>query len=408
MPTHRRLALSALVIGLASSPAAADAAPPSFSIAARETADLWDELAGSVNTGAVMLNKFQISASVSRPFGLPGLSAHAQVFRTDGHSLSAHVGDIQTVSNIEALTTTRLFESWVEQRFGDDRASFAVRAGLMDLNADFDALDTPTLFINSSHGIGPDISRSGVNGPSIFPVSSLGLRLSWLPSQKWTFRVAAFDGVAGDPDRPKAFVAVRLARRDGALLIAEADYHLSDAATVAAGAWGYTADQVLASGFAPHRDRGFYASIEGPIPGQTIWRAWARAGVADGDAQIVRSYLGLGLVGQGVWRSRPDDRIGLAVAHAGIGRPARAAFGLGRAETNFEASYQYRLRNTLAVQPDVQYILHPEGAPHAANALVLGLRLILTAGYPHQSPATDSADPTVAPEGPQPPAAPAT
>jgi hypothetical protein len=39
---------------------------------------------------------------------------------------------------------------------------------------------------------------------------------------------------------------------------------------------------------------------------------------------------------------------------------------------------------------------------------VLGLRLILTAGYPHQSSATDSADPTVAPEGPLPADPPAT
>jgi hypothetical protein len=94
------LIAGAIAIGPAS--AVADPRQPSFSVAARETADLWDNVAGGVRSGAVMLNKLQISGSVSRPFGIAGLSVHAQIFRTDGGSLSVRTGDIQTVSNIEA------------------------------------------------------------------------------------------------------------------------------------------------------------------------------------------------------------------------------------------------------------------------------------------------------------------
>jgi porin len=129
---------------------------------------------------------------------------------------------------------------------------------------------------------------------------------------------------------------------------------------------------------------------------------WIRAGAANPQAQIVGVYLGTGVVAQGVIPGRKDDRLGLAVARATIGDAARAALQLPRAETTLEASYQYKLHDTLAVQPDVQYVHHPAGIAGAHNALVLGLRLVLTGGYPRKAPATDAADPTVPPDGPQP------
>ena len=174
---------------LAPAPASsAPAPPPLWSLSARETLDLWDNVAGGVRMGPVLLNKLQVSGTVNGdPIGLPGLSVHAQVLRTDGASLSSRVGDIQTVSNIEAVPTYRLFEAWIEKRFGGEDPKLALRAGLMDLNSDFDSVQTASLFINSSHGIGPDLSRSGRNGPSIFPVSAAGVRASWLPSKRWRF-----------------------------------------------------------------------------------------------------------------------------------------------------------------------------------------------------------------------------
>ena len=69
----------------------------------------------------------------------------------------------------------KLYEAWFEQTLFDDRLSF--KAGLYDLNTEFDVVETAGLFINSSHGIGPDFSQSGVNGPSIFPTTSLGIRV---------------------------------------------------------------------------------------------------------------------------------------------------------------------------------------------------------------------------------------
>jgi hypothetical protein len=121
------------------------------------------------------LNKLQIAAFLSGDhFGLPGWKAHAQLFRFDGQSLSQNLGDIQTADNLEAPPVTRLFEAWISRQWGRDNRSLTLRAGLIDLNSQFDSVDPASLMINSSHGIGPDLSRSGQNGPSIYPVSALG------------------------------------------------------------------------------------------------------------------------------------------------------------------------------------------------------------------------------------------
>jgi porin len=164
--------VGAVLLACGSSALAAE--PPPISLLLRDTMDFWND-SGGLRSGTVWLNKLQLAGWLrGERFGLPRTTLHIQVFRTDGRSLSAHVGDVQTVSNIEAVPAMRLFESWISKKFGSEDRWVDVRVGLMDLNSDFDSLTTPSQFINSSHGIGPDLSRSGINGPSIFPVSALG------------------------------------------------------------------------------------------------------------------------------------------------------------------------------------------------------------------------------------------
>jgi hypothetical protein len=82
------------------------APPPPLSLSARETLDLWDNASGGVRTEAVVLSKLQVSGTFNGDsFGFKGWRVHAEAFRTDGASLSTRVGDIQTVSNIEAEPT---------------------------------------------------------------------------------------------------------------------------------------------------------------------------------------------------------------------------------------------------------------------------------------------------------------
>lgn len=396
------LALSLMAVCPAIARADDDPPPPVLTATLRDNLDGWG-IADGGGAGPVVMNRAQVAATLAGDrLGLPGLAVHAQIFNYAGSSLSGRVHDIQTADAIEAVPMTRLFEAWIEKRFGTEEHNVALKAGLMDVNADFDSIVSSNWLINSSQGIGADIARSGVNGPSIYPVSSLGFRASWTPNKHWTARVAVLDGVSGDPDRPRAFVAARLAARDGALEIGQVDWRWSDKGRVAVGMWRYSLARPTLDQGAFRRDQGFYAEVESTLPGSTHWSGWLRYGRAAGSVQQVDGYVGGGLTGKGLLPGRKDDRLGFAIARAAISALATQVSGLPRAETSFEASYQYKLSERWAIQPDTQYLHHPAAVAHAPDALVVGLRLILSVGGPKPAPATDASDTTVPSDAPEP------
>lgn len=400
-PKRRRFATGLGAILLAgATPAAADSNDklPPLAIAGRETFDVFDVPAG-IDPGTAILNKLQVSATLrGEKLGLPGWSIHAQIFRFDGQSLSGHLGDIQTADNIEAVPVTRLFEAYLSRMWGNEKASVAVRFGLIDLNSQFDSIDPASLMLNSSHGIGPDLSRSGRNGPSIYPVTAIGSTVTWVKSQTWTFRIGVFDGVAGSPSHPRAFFAERLKPSDGLFLIGQTDWQLTKDSRIEAGAWNYTAAQQGPSGRDAH-DHGAYVSYEAPLKGLPHANFWLRAGIANPEAQPVAAYLGGGVVQQGTIAGRPDDRLGFAIAHAIIGNPAVNALGVHHSETSFEVTYQLKVSHRFVVQPEIDYIHHPAGVAHAPDSVGIGLRFVYASAYPIRMAASDPGDPTIPPDG---------
>jgi porin len=362
-------------------------APPPLSFEALETVDYWRNTEGGLKVGDTTLNKIRLAATFdgSRA-GLPGWRAHAQMFRTNGESLSGgRLGDIQTASNIEAYSVTRLMDAWVERDFGDKGL---VRVGIQDLNLDFDSIDTAGLFLNSSHGIAPDLSQTGANGPSIFPEGGLAVEGIWNPTFKLSLKLGVFDGAPGDPAHPRRFVAVKLSAADGALVIGEADYRPSAGTVLALGAWGYTADvERIAPGAPPqHGQSGAYAFAQVRL--SPAWSGWVRAGVADDEVNPIGGYLGGGVVRTGVF-GRAGDQFGLAVAHARLGAPIRSRDGLPAAETAFEATYALQVRPWLILQPDLQYIVHPASQAGLRNALAVGLRITVDFKHPDTAPFPD-------------------
>jgi porin len=392
--------LGAAAIGLAGTAAIADPSDklPTLTIAARETFDAFDVPAGA-DTGTAVLNKIQLSGTLrGEQLGLNGWLVHAQIIRFDGQSLSKHLGDIQTADNIEAVPLTRLFEAYLAKLWDKGDHSVALRFGLIDLNSQFDSIDPASVMLNSSHGIGPDLSRSGRNGPSIYPVTATGSTVTWVKSKKWTFRLGIFDGVAGSPSAPHAFFAERLKPSDGLLVIGQTDWQLTKDSRLEAGAWGYTAAQDGPDGRRSH-DRGAYLSYEGPLDVLPRVNFWVRGGFANPTAQPIAGYLGAGIVQQGTIAGRPDDRLGFGIAHAVIGEPAVRALGVHHSETSFELTYQAKISRRFVIQPDVDYIHHPAGVSHAPDSVGIGLRLVYAVAYPIRMTASDPGDPTIPPDG---------
>ncbi|MDB5446475.1 MAG: Carbohydrate-selective porin OprB [Phenylobacterium sp.] len=361
---------------------AQDPSPPApLTLEVRESVDFWRNTQGGVGVGNTTLNKLQVSAGFDGDtVGWSGFKAYLSVFKTNTESLSlARTGDIQTASNIEAQHITRLFEAWVRQDFGDEDTPgwVALRGGLLDLNGAFDSIGPAGLFLNSSHGIGPDLSHSGVSGPSIFPVSGPAVQVDWRPTGKLVTHLGVF--AEPDPARLHDFMDLHLSYGAGAIVIAQADYALTRDAQASLGVWRYTGRQASVADptlrFEPRA--GVYGFVQGPAPLPGGPSGWLRAGMADGRVQTVSAYFGGGLVWRGLLAGRKQDRFGLAVAHAVISGPARRTQDLPGAETTFEASYSFKLGPHLHLQPDVQHIIHPALGPHLPDATAVGLRVVL-------------------------------
>lgn len=337
--------------------------------------DLIGDASGGRARGVNAINRLDVGlSSGDRLFGIDGVHAQADVMLLRGGGFSAErSGDYQVVSNIDAPHAVRPYEVWIEAPL----SSFSrVKAGLIDLNNDFDVQSVGALFLNSSFGIGPDLSQSGPNGPSIFPITAPGLELTYQPPG-WTARFGLFDARAGDPEHmhrvfPDSF------GRDGALLIGEGHVELGPRIAMQAGVWGYSDQAPRIDGPGRGTSAGGYAMIEARLldgdQGRAL-RGWLRGGGASDTTNPIAAYMGGGLT----W-GNDAAQFGAAIAHARLGDPARRADTVDgrpsyRAETAIEATARWRVVKGLALQPDAQYIVHPSWNRATPNALVFALRV---------------------------------
>ena len=141
------------------------------------TGEFFHNATGGLSRDTEYLGNFDATLAIDAEqwAGWTGASFYFYALGNHGGSPSEHSGDLQGISNIDAPNALKLYEAWYQQKFFGDRMSLLF--GLYDLNSEFDSIDTASLFINSSHGIGPDFSQSGQNGPSILPDHIAGIAL---------------------------------------------------------------------------------------------------------------------------------------------------------------------------------------------------------------------------------------
>jgi len=355
-----------------------------INLAAVYTGDVWRNTTGGIQTGTRYLSNIDLQLEAPLAGGtlfLYGLHTNHSVLSED------LVGDVQVVSNIDSTHVFRMYEAWYYHELGTEAST--IKAGLIDLNSEFDAIEPAGLFINSSHGIGPDFSQTGENGPSIFPSTSLGIEVEIIPDDLWHLRLAIFDAVPNDPEDPNS---EKISLREGALFLGEVNYLPKPGMRLAAGAWSYTSgfETIDNPDIHEHGNWGAYTFISSNLytaDDGTGLTGWFRFGYADHtDINMLKYYLGAGTVYTGLFAARPDDQLGLALGTAFIGDTAKQVARLAgepvqNAELNIELTYRAQVTNWLAIQPDIQYVIHPGIIGGLDNALVIGLRFELGASY---------------------------
>ena len=372
--------------------------------------EVFGSVSGGLKPGAVYIGNLSLTLALDldRLAGWRGGSLFFYGMNLQDGDPEAYFGDLQGVSSIAAPGTTKLYEAWLEQGFLDGRLTLL--AGLYDLNSEFDVLESASVFMNPSQGIDPTFALSGLNGPSVFPYTTLGFRAGF-KSAGFYVRSAVLNGLAGNPDHPGG-TRVVIRKGTGFLAVLETGYHFpivpgrhvkppkrrrvrryvqpTYAGKIALGLWGYT------SRFAPvfpgpepspdiRGDRGLYGLVshtvwrDGDIPGRNVM-AFARVGLANPRINRLGLFTGGGLVLTGLVPGRSLDIAGLAFAAAFNGDEyMRKAVAEGspvrRAEWNFELTYQAAILSWLGLHPDLQFIVHPGTDPGLRNAFGFDLRV---------------------------------
>ena len=369
---------------------------------------------GGLRRGTTYVGNLHLKVTAKgEPAGWTGTTGFADLLTINGGRPGQRVGDAQGVNNIEGPSGTQIEELWLQHNFKDSGVSLL--AGIYDLNSEFYRLRGSGLFLNSAFGIGTEFSQGGIEGPSIFPRTSAGVRIAVKPTPTTVLRFALLDGVPlVRPDGSRALFK----GGDGLLGVAEAAFltRPEDASTdrsgtrdrigrfssvppygdkLAVGAWYFSGRfPLVEAGSAdttPALQRGnsgLYVVGEGSLlPAQhdsaKQLAAFFQAGIADPRTNRFAQRLAAGLVGSGLAGVRAADQAGIAVTRTINGadyRRAQLSQGTATwlAETTVEFFYLAQLSNHLTLQPDLQYVRHPNTNPAIADAWVLQVHFQLS------------------------------
>jgi porin len=418
--------IALLAIGLAAAlPHAAPAAdtgpaPPALNYSVIYDGEALVNATGGLRTGTVYLGTLRLPLTVDgeRLLGWRGMTFYAEGLAAHGGQPSRWVGDAQGVSNLAAPGGAQLYEAWLQQNLLGSRVSLLL--GRYDLNSEFYRLQSAGLFLNSSFGLGPEFSQSGSGGPSIYPDTAVGARLAFKPARDVVLRAAVLDGAP--VERPGEGARL-FAKGDGELLVAEAAFLRRSVldggpddgprssrfrigrnsglspydGKLAVGSWYYTAsfDDLSARGPAgvPLRHRGsggVYGLADAPLYQSATAagssrqvHAFLQGGCGDSRVDRFGFYAGAGLAISGLLPSLASDELGLAVALARNGshfldQQRQDALPVTGTETALELTWLLQVGKHLALQPDLQYILHPGTDPRRKDALAAALRFELS------------------------------
>ncbi len=396
---------------------------PSFTY----TGEVLGNASGGIRRGAIYDGRldFGVDADLGKLFGWSGTTFHANVINNHGDGLTReYVGNLMTVSNIEAINHTRLYELWFEKTFGN----IALRFGQFGADVEFDTSKYAGSLLNATFGWSAISSVDLPAGGPAFPLSALGVRAKATLSDQLTLLLAMFDGNPAGPgvDDPQNLDphGLNFRLRDSPLLIGELQYSYKidpqRPGTFKLGAWAHTGEfsdvrfdtngvalADPASNGLPAQHRGDfapYAVLEQMLvpfdpKGEKGIAAFGHLQVTQPDRNTVDFYADGGINVSGFWSARPDDSISVGFAYARISSAASgfdqdtASFGTPTAVRNYEAvleaTYSAQIARGWTVQPDVQYIMHPGGGatdPNSASgqripdAFVLGIRMTVQWG----------------------------
>ncbi|MCX6960441.1 MAG: carbohydrate porin [Verrucomicrobia bacterium] len=386
---------------------------------------LWNTVGGdSIGSACNGLLQFGAEIDLAKAVGLPGGRFKNSWFWLYGRNPSDYVGDVNSVSGISGLPSFRCYELWYEQNVQEDTIS--LRGGLLALDTEFCLPDTALLFLNGTFGMPALISQNLVNSGPQYPMATPGIRLAVRPVSWLTLRSALSQANPFSQSENLHNFNWNFGPSGGLLSMNEAearwDSLLKDKklpGSAKAGFWiqsGATPTATEEWSFGPPSSptycTGFYGIIDqmiyrapgqeespekNPVTGKAAvdgkniqsgdapprgLNSWGRIGFCPQSYNPLSIYADGGLVYTGLIPGRKEDKLGLAFCYGQVSSGYTATENnQGVPSPSFEAvaelTYSIRLAPAIALQPDIQYVMHPSGTGQYGNALVAGFRAIV-------------------------------
>jgi porin len=342
--------------------------------------------------------------------GMPNAMFHVSTSQRSGTSLSnEYIGNAFNVQQVYGGETFKLVDVEYIQRFCDGRVSF--HGGRIAAGDDF--LSSPYYWFFMSNGIDGNPVGIFKNAPgmSAYPNSTWGARLRVRPTERTYIMGGIYNG---DPSiRDNDEHGMNFTMNGPAFLITEAAYQRNglpgdkgklgtykigayyDANTFenfneqilgnAAGMYGLSANT-------QHGNWGYYALVDQVI---LQFDDEMKRGVGvfasiivspDQEVSTMPFFCNGGVIWRGPFERRPTDSIGFAMIYGDFSDNLRNAQAIAHEldssvdvqnyEWVWELSYRFRMREgAIFVQPDLQYVVHPNGMSDIPNALVVGCQM---------------------------------
>jgi porin len=356
------------------------------------TGEFWNNLAGGLRLGPSYMNNIdgRFSVDTEKAFGWTGGQFVFESWYTNGVSTgNSYVGAVDQQSPIDTaanLAIFRIYQLYYDQTFGNTD----IRFGVYDLETEFANTKPMALFLskNLTWATALDqagtMPQNGLIGPGNYPYTPLALRVEQKLDHDFSVKLVIADGAADNPNN-RAVNSVQFSSRYGALIMGEVDYTPSKFDKVMAGAWGLTSKLPALGEFNPdgsqrevYGQAGAYfggaTRLYSPEPRRGL-DGFVTFGLTNPTSTNVAESLNAGLTYTGLLDSRPTDKIGVSVNVNAASTPYKnMQLALGSRiydyEPSFEVTYRAKINDWITVQPDVQFIVHPDYV--LKNDLIIG------------------------------------
>lgn len=377
-----------------------------FKFEASFTGDASANVSGGIRRGEAFSRLLQLGATLDleKAVGWEGGEVYAGMYWIGGKGLSTfEVGNLFTMSSIEAPPAIRLGEVYFKQAFFDE--FLTVKIGQLAADGDFATSDTAGLFVNSTFGW-PGLNGTDLpSGGPAYPVPTPGVHATVKFNDALSFQAGLYNGdPAGENGVNRHNLGFPLDA--GAFAIGELIYDNKSGlpGQYKVGAWYNSLD--FADLRFPTSHEGSYAlygvidqtvwqggggDLKDPTPSTQSLSVFARAVVTpQSNRNLIDYYFDAGFNAKGFVPGRGEDIFGIAAAYGHISNRARkadrdAGAPVRSSEIALEASYKAEIAPWLHLQPFAQYIIRPGGGDprpndpnrRIKNATILGFRTVV-------------------------------